>query len=729
MFRQNRWLVLAIVSSALFLIIIDMTVLYTALPRLTHDLGATTAEKLWIVNAYPLVVAGLLPGAGLLSDRLGHKRLFLAGLPLFGLASLCAAFAPSAAALIAARAGLAVGAALMMPATLSIVRHVFQDERERALAIGIWASVASAGAALGPVVGGVLLEFFWWGSVFLINVPVVAIALLLALPAIPACGGQSRRPWDALGSLQVMFGLVGVVYAIKELSARAPDFGLAVLAALGGMLCLYLFVRRQRRAREPMIDFALFRNRRFARGVAVALVATMALVGMELVFSQHLQLVQGLTPLKAGLFVLPIPLASLVVGPLAGWLVPRWGENRVMCASLLLGSAGLLGLALSYQSATGAQLASLVLLGVGFGGAMTAASTAVMLNVDEQSSGMAAAIEDVSYELGGVIGVTLLGSLMSLVYGMSLRLPSVPSCRRGSATASTTPCWSPRAWRRRSRRGSSSLPGRLSTRPSSPCCWPPPRCSSSAPWRSCASRVRLQSQRHQHRTLGKFDQRAGGVPGGAAEAREETAAQPGEEHQRHQQRQQAGQAERQGQAETHPQHPRQAARRQVLGDGLAEAAGARVGRGQEQQRQAAARQPRSQRQQPGLALAEQRRQGGELQQQDQYQDHHRHRAAARVLHDRQGPLAVAQPADPGVRHVGQAVQVQRAAQRHPQAQQQGCLQQRRRTVERPRRGVQHDADQHPDQWIAEHRAAELFRRRHRRQAHRQAGEELQGDQQ
>ncbi|WP_048313780.1 MFS transporter [Pseudomonas aeruginosa] len=326
--------------------------------------------------------------------------------------------------LIAARAGLAVGAALMMPATLSIVRHVFQDERERALAIGIWASVASAGAALGPVVGGVLLEFFWWGSVFLINVPVVVVALLLALPAIPACGGQSRRPWDALGSLQVMFGLVGVVYAIKELSTRAPDFGLAVLAALGGMLCLYLFVRRQRRAREPMIDFALFRNRRFARGVAVALVATMALVGMELVVSQHLQLVQGLTPLKAGLFVLPIPLASLVVGPLAGWLVPRWGENRVMCASLLLGSAGLLGLALSYQSATGAQLASLVLLGVGFGGAMTAASTAVMLNVDEQSSGMAAAIEDVSYELGGVIGVTLLGSLMSFVYGMSLRLPS-----------------------------------------------------------------------------------------------------------------------------------------------------------------------------------------------------------------------------------------------------------------------------------------------------------------
>ncbi|SPY50197.1 MFS transporter [Pseudomonas aeruginosa] len=260
---------------------------------------------------------------------------------------------------------------------------------------------------------------------FLINVPVVAIALLLALPAIPACGGQSRRPWDALGSLQVMFGLVGVVYAIKELSARRPRTSgwpsWPRSAACSACTCSSA---ASAAPREPMIDFALFRNRRFARGVAVALVATMALVGMELVFSQHLQLVQGLTPLKAGLFVLPIPLASLVVGPLAGWLVPRWGENRVMCASLLLGSAGLLGLALSYQAATGAQLASLVLLGVGFGGAMTAASTAVMLNVDEQSSGMAAAIEDVSYELGGVIGVTLLGSLMSFVYGMSLRLPS-----------------------------------------------------------------------------------------------------------------------------------------------------------------------------------------------------------------------------------------------------------------------------------------------------------------
>ncbi|MFA5538530.1 MAG: MFS transporter, partial [Gemmobacter sp.] len=168
---RNRWLVLAIVSSALFLIVIDMTVLYTALPRLTLDLDATASEKLWIVNAYPLVVAGLLPGLGTLGDRLGHKRLFMAGLVVFGAASLAAAFSPSPAALIAARVALAVGAAMMMPATLSIIRLTFTDEAERAFAIGIWAAVASGGAALGPVIGGLLLEWFWWGSVFLINVP------------------------------------------------------------------------------------------------------------------------------------------------------------------------------------------------------------------------------------------------------------------------------------------------------------------------------------------------------------------------------------------------------------------------------------------------------------------------------------------------------------------------------------------------------------------------------
>ena len=306
MYAKNRWLILTMVASALFLIVIDMTVLYTALPRLTQALDASASQKLWIVNAYPLVVAGLLPGAGMLSDRIGHKRLFLAGLPVFAVASLCAAFSPTAEWLIAARVFLAVGAAMMMPATLSIVRHVFTDERERALAIGIWASVASGGAAIGPVVGGLLLEYFWWGSVFLINVPVVLLVWPLAWKLIPRCGGDNPRPSDIVGSVQIMMGLVGAIYALKELSKPTPDVSALLVAALIGVLFLVLFVRRQQRSAHPMIDFSLFRNRLFAGGIGVALLSMVALIGVELVLSQRLQLVLGLSPLQAALFILPI---------------------------------------------------------------------------------------------------------------------------------------------------------------------------------------------------------------------------------------------------------------------------------------------------------------------------------------------------------------------------------------------------------------------------------------
>lgn len=424
MYAKNRWLILTMVASALFLIVIDMTVLYTALPRLTQALDASASQKLWIVNAYPLVVAGLLPGAGMLSDRIGHKRLFLAGLPVFAVASLCAAFSPTAEWLIAARVFLAVGAAMMMPATLSIVRHVFTDERERALAIGIWASVASGGAAIGPVVGGLLLEYFWWGSVFLINVPVVFLVWPLAWKLIPRCGGDNPRPADIIGSVQIMIGLVGAIYALKELSKPTPDVSALLAAALIGTLFLALFVRRQQRSAHPMIDFSLFRNRLFAGGIGVALLSMVALIGVELVLSQRLQLVLGLSPLQAALFILPIPLASALAGPMAGLLLPRYGERSIILGGFALTAFDIAGLALFYQSGIAPQLASLALVGFGLGGVITAASTAIMLNAPEEKSGMAASIEDVSYELGGVLGVTLLGGLMTAVYSHSLALPA-----------------------------------------------------------------------------------------------------------------------------------------------------------------------------------------------------------------------------------------------------------------------------------------------------------------
>ncbi len=421
---NNRWVVLAILSSALLLITVDMTVLYTALPRLTRELNATASEKLWIVNAYPLVVAGLLPGLGTLGDRLGHQRLFVWGLVVFGFASLAAAFAPDPAVLIGARVFLAVGAAMMMPATLSLIRLTFEDESERAFAIGIWAAVASGGAALGPVLGGFLLEHFWWGSVFLINVPIVALALILALLFIPKLPGHAARPWDLVGSIQILVGLVALAYAVKELARRDATWASVLIALLVGVAAFAVFVRRQNRARHKLIDFTLFRNARFSSGVAVAIVAALSLIGFELVLTQRFQLVLGLSPLEAGLALLPIPLAAFLAGPLAGLLVPRLGAMSVLWTALLLAASGPF-VALLFPGAPGEapQILGFVLMGAGLGGAMTAASGIIMSSAPADRAGMAASIEEVSYELGGAIGVAVLGSVMTAVYGLSLALP------------------------------------------------------------------------------------------------------------------------------------------------------------------------------------------------------------------------------------------------------------------------------------------------------------------
>src|SRR5258708_6639206 len=292
-----------------------MTVLYTALPSLARDLGTSASEKLWIINAYALVVAGLLPGLGTLGDRVGHKRMFIAGLCVFGIASLVAAYSPSPMILIGARALLAVGAAMMMPATLSIIRLTFNDDRERALAIGIWSAVASGGAAAGPLVGGVLLEYFWWGSVFLINVPIAAVALAAALVLIPRNEGTSNAGWDLPGSLLILVGLVGLAYAIEHVAMQPPSWGSAGIAAVIAASALFLFARRQRASIAPLIDFSLFEDPSFRLAVMAALVAAFTVIGLPLVWSQRLQLVLGYSPLHAALFMLPRAVTAFIGGP------------------------------------------------------------------------------------------------------------------------------------------------------------------------------------------------------------------------------------------------------------------------------------------------------------------------------------------------------------------------------------------------------------------------------
>lgn len=433
MFTPNRWMVLAIASSALLLVVIDMTVLYTALPTLTHDLDATASQKLWIVNTYALVVAGLLPTAGALSDRFGHKPMLLAGLCIFGIASMLAAFAPDAGSLIAARAVLAVGAALMMPTTLSIVRVTFTDERERALAIGVWAAIASGGAALGPVVGGVLLTWFWWGSVFLINVPIVIAALVLGAKLIAPSRPNPARTIDLVGAALAMIGVVALASAIKEAGSGGRSVVVIIGALSISIMALGLFVRRQLTAKSPMIDFAMFRKPVIAIGVLVATLTSLAIVGIELVYSQRLQLVLGLTPLDAALMILPMPLGALAAGPLAGMLTSRFGAPRIMWTGM-----GIAGVALGLFVAAPAEgfmlhALLLALASGGLGAAMTSASTAIMGNAPADRSGMAASVEEVSFELGGAIGVAAIGGAVSGMYTSAMgAIASTPAAARDS---------------------------------------------------------------------------------------------------------------------------------------------------------------------------------------------------------------------------------------------------------------------------------------------------------
>lgn len=412
--HSNRWLVLLVVSSALLLIVIDMTVLYTALPRLTAELNADPSEKLWIVNAYALTVAGLLPASGALGDRFGAKRMFLGGLGIFGLASLLAAFAPDPQVLIAGRVALAIGAAMMMPATLSIIRHTFVDDKERSLAIGIWAAIASGGAAFGPILGGLLLEFFWWGSVFLINVPIVIVALLLGAVTVPGHKGHDGHPFSLIASVQIMVGLVASTLAIKEFGKPQPSLMSALIAGAVGAAFIWLFIRGQRRAARPMIDLRLLRNPGFSGGVISALVAAAALIGLELAMTQRFQLILGLSPLEAGLRLLPLPLAAFVTGPIAGRFLPSIGLRMMPMAMALMAIGSLVHLA--GMNSFALEIASLVIIGVGVGATMTAASASILHNAPAESAGTAASVEEVSFELGGAMGVTIFGSALAAIF-------------------------------------------------------------------------------------------------------------------------------------------------------------------------------------------------------------------------------------------------------------------------------------------------------------------------
>ncbi|MDK1494248.1 MFS transporter [Sinorhizobium sp. 7-81] len=421
------WLCLAALSGALGLIGIDMTVLNITLPHLTEQLGASTSEKLWMVNGYSLLMAGLLPGFGALSDRIGHRRMLCTGLVAFGAASFAAAFSTTPFMLIVARAFLGMAAAAIVPAALSIVRTQFLTNAERSMAIAICGAIWSGAAALGPVLGGVLLENFWWGAVFLINVPVIVISVVLSLGWIPRYPANPNRPWDPFASLFLAASLVALIFALKTAFKSNGEWIIPVASAAVGAALMALFVKRQRSTAAPLIDFNMFRVPLFSLGAFVALFIGLAFAALQFALSQELQLFRGLSPAIAGLQLLPIAAASLAAGFLIGPLMGKLGLERLLVLSLSVAALGAgLFTYIGFRSTAPFEMTTLALLGLGIGAVMSVASTAILTNAPEDQSGAAASVEAIFYELGGTIGVAVAGSLMATIYSQVFSAPRSP---------------------------------------------------------------------------------------------------------------------------------------------------------------------------------------------------------------------------------------------------------------------------------------------------------------
>ncbi|WP_344407411.1 MFS transporter, partial [Actinomadura nitritigenes] len=412
----GRWVSLGVLVLAVLLVAVDATVLGLATPFISEDLRPSGAQLLWIGDVYSFVIAGLLVSMGGLGDRIGRKRLLLAGAAAFGAVSVLNAYATGPELLIAARALMGVAGATLMPSTLALIRNIFTDARERSMAIGIWASGVSAGAAVGPLVGGLLLERFWWGSVFLINLPVMAVLVVAGARLLPESKDPSPGPWDLPSAALSLVGMIGTVYAIKEAAAHGWS-AQAGAAAVAGVTALAWFVRRQRTLASPLIDVRLFRDRGFSTAVGADLLAVLGLAGLVFFLSQFFQLVQGRSPLEAGLAELPATIGSIVTGLLAAAAVRRTSVRAVVAGGLAAMGLGLALLA-GLHAGTGYALlfAALLLAGAGAGFAFATTSDMIVSLVPKEQAGAASAVSETAYELGAALGIALLGSITTGVY-------------------------------------------------------------------------------------------------------------------------------------------------------------------------------------------------------------------------------------------------------------------------------------------------------------------------
>jgi EmrB/QacA subfamily drug resistance transporter len=413
----SRWLTLAVLCFSILIVNLDNTVLNVALPTLVRDLGATSTQLQWVVDAYALVFGGLLLVFGSLADRVGRKRTFVAGLVAFACGSAWAAFSGSVSELIAARASMGIGAALMMPSTLSIITDVFRDRAQRQRAIGFWAGTSGVGFALGPIVGGLLLAHFWWGSVFLINVPIALVGVLCAVPLVPNSKNPAAPRPDVVGAALSIVGLGLVLWSIIEAPSHGWSSALVVGPGFSGLVVVGLFAAWENASPHPMLNLAFFRRRSFSVAVCSIGLGSFALLGTLFLLTQFLQFDLGLSALAAGVRMLPIAAALALVAPASSVLTRKIGIKLTTATGLLVAAAGLWLISRATVDWTYVDmLPGMILVGIGAALVMPTVSGSVMSSVPRGDTGVGAATNGTFTQFGAALGVAVLGSLLSTRY-------------------------------------------------------------------------------------------------------------------------------------------------------------------------------------------------------------------------------------------------------------------------------------------------------------------------
>ena len=436
---RKEWIGLAVLALGALMYVMDLTVLHLAIPRMSEALKPTGAELLWIIDIYGFFVAGCLVTMGTLGDRIGRRRLLLIGAAAFGVTSLFAAFSTTPAMLVVSRAALGIAGATLAPSTLSLIFHMFQDPRERSIAVGVWIGAFSAGSAIGPILGGLLLEFFWWGSVFLLAVPVMVALLILGPRLLPEARDPASGRLDLASAAMSIVAVLAVIFGLTQIAQEGLGL-LPIASIIFGLLVGVVWVRRQTQLADPMIDLALFRLPTFKAALVVNFLAIFVAVGYFLFIAQYLQLVAALTPLQAGLLSLPEAIGFIVGSQAAPRIVGRVGRARLIGGGLALGSVGLV--MLTQVPATDGLVplvAASVVISLGLAPVFGLTTELIVGSAPEERSGAASGISETGAELGGALGIALLGSIGVAIYrgGLANSLPGGVPAQAANAASET----------------------------------------------------------------------------------------------------------------------------------------------------------------------------------------------------------------------------------------------------------------------------------------------------